>query len=332
MSDVSTWSALDADNNLPPPDGWPEFMMPSAVNNVGRMMMGATRRMYDTLVAGSLVLPYLKLAGGQTVTGPVTFAGITASSITSTGTINAASTISTSGAITASGTVTGGTINGININSTGSITAGNQMFVNAGGLMVWAGDITANTGKVIGNSLELPGGNQRLHLDAAYQYHTYVNNFYWAFDRAAGTLYWAGTNSPNWVMRNTDGFTYNAKANVGGYGDYSNLSDRRFKDAATITTATQGLAEILQLQPVEFQRLPVEGGPPPVWELGFVAQDVAAVLPQAVNIAGVELPDGTGGLESTEPTLGVTSGAIVAALVNALKTIDARLTALEGGV
>jgi len=119
MTDVSTWSPLDGDNNLPPPDGWPEFMQPSGVNNCGRMMMGAVRRMYDSQVSGSLVLPYLKLSGG-TVTGATTFsAGLTAASITSNGTIYASSTISTGGNVTASGNVTGNFVS-----SAGSINAG----------------------------------------------------------------------------------------------------------------------------------------------------------------------------------------------------------------
>jgi len=74
MADVDTWAAVDDDNDLAPPDGWPEGQMPSSVNNCGRAMMGAIRRMYDKIVAGTLELPYLKLAGG-TVTGNVAING-----------------------------------------------------------------------------------------------------------------------------------------------------------------------------------------------------------------------------------------------------------------
>lgn len=51
MADVSTWSATAASNNATPPDGWPENMLPSQVNDTGREMMAAIRRFYDDVVA-----------------------------------------------------------------------------------------------------------------------------------------------------------------------------------------------------------------------------------------------------------------------------------------
>lgn len=51
MADVSTWSATAANNNQTPPDGWPENMLPSQVNDTGREMMAAVRRFYDDVVA-----------------------------------------------------------------------------------------------------------------------------------------------------------------------------------------------------------------------------------------------------------------------------------------
>jgi len=110
MSDVDTWSPVDESNTSPPPDGWPEFMLPSAVNNCGRAMMGAVRRLYDKQVDGSLVLPYLKLAGGsgQTVTGGVTFSGgLTTTSVNASGNVSAGS-LSVSGGVTVSAGVNAG--------------------------------------------------------------------------------------------------------------------------------------------------------------------------------------------------------------------------------
>jgi hypothetical protein len=55
-------------------------------------------------------------------------------------------------------------------------------------------------------------------------------------------------------------------------------------------------------------------------EIGFVAQDVQKVIPEAVVM-----------LESDgEPTLALYSEMITAALVNAFKEMNARVTALEG--
>lgn len=47
MADVSTWSPNDAANNDAPPDGWPEGMPASAVNDTGRSTHGAVRRLAE---------------------------------------------------------------------------------------------------------------------------------------------------------------------------------------------------------------------------------------------------------------------------------------------
>ena len=51
MADISasTWNEVDASNNTAAPDGAPEGMSPSGVNNTMRMMMGATKRLYSWL-------------------------------------------------------------------------------------------------------------------------------------------------------------------------------------------------------------------------------------------------------------------------------------------
>jgi microcystin-dependent protein len=44
---ASNWSETDASNNTPAPDGAPEGMFPSGVNDTIRAVMGATKRWYD---------------------------------------------------------------------------------------------------------------------------------------------------------------------------------------------------------------------------------------------------------------------------------------------
>lgn len=51
MADISEWSPLDESNTSASPNGWPEFMAVSGINNSGRGMMGAIRRWYDIVVA-----------------------------------------------------------------------------------------------------------------------------------------------------------------------------------------------------------------------------------------------------------------------------------------
>lgn len=91
MTDISAWTAIDDNNLNPSPAGWPESMMPSGVNNSARAMMGSLKRWRDqsqpTVVAtgtgNAQVITYpvapAVLTGGDvfsfyalTNTGPVT--------------------------------------------------------------------------------------------------------------------------------------------------------------------------------------------------------------------------------------------------------------------
>ena len=53
MSDVQNWSTTASSNNSASPDGWPESMAPSGINNSARENMAAIRRLYGDW-AGSL--------------------------------------------------------------------------------------------------------------------------------------------------------------------------------------------------------------------------------------------------------------------------------------
>jgi hypothetical protein len=167
-----------------------------------------------------------------------------------------------------------------------------------------------------------PGGSGRV-----FQFR---NSFYLDFSTIAGptdaTLQWVTAGGPLWVMRASDAFTFNPQSAVGGNGAYINSSDRRGKTG--ITPTSKGLAEVLQLQPVSFTRINAATGSQE--EIGFVAQDVQPIVPEAVWTAGIPLRDGSGGLESAEPTLGLTESTITAILVNAVKELTARIVALEG--
>jgi len=62
MSEVQTWSTTSANNNSTPPDGWPEGMQYSQVNNSARENMGAIARLYadmnGTLTSGGYANAY----------------------------------------------------------------------------------------------------------------------------------------------------------------------------------------------------------------------------------------------------------------------------------
>jgi hypothetical protein len=404
MADVDTWSPLDESNTSPPPDGWPEFMLPSGVNNSARAMMGAIRRWYDKTLSGELVLPYLKLTGG-TVSGAVTVSGaMNTASISSSSTIYAASTISTGGGISASGT-----INGAGISTTGnasvagtltagglsapaivfsgsphpghgfmfdwdgthmqmyvdnsyvgpighidSVSAGNGLtgggstgavslamsgsysgsfsasvniiagstvqggYVHSTGNVAADGSVTCNGNVVASGQVQASSGQMYMGDGGAGRIMQMASGWYWEWNSSNGDLIWGGPSGASfWVTRYSDRLCGNQIGAVFGFGAYINASDRRLKQ--DIEPATHGLDTILGLSPVTFRRKPQEGTPPPRLEIGFVAQDVKTVFPEAV--VDVELGD------DPEPTLGITDGAIVAALVNAVKALESRLTA-----
>ena len=66
MSDVKSWSTVASENNATPPNGWPENMAPSAVNNSARENMAAIKRAY-------LNFPYFCPGGTVTYVDDVTF-------------------------------------------------------------------------------------------------------------------------------------------------------------------------------------------------------------------------------------------------------------------
>jgi|SRR6185312_9265695 len=140
------------------------------------------------------------------------------------------------------------------------------------------------------------------------------------------TLNWKVSDLPLWVMRTTDNLCFNQRSSVGGNGAYLNISDRRAK--TNVSPSDKGLAEVLQLQPVTFDRDNPATPPGAPMEIGFIAQDVQAVVPEAVWGAGIPLQDGTGGLDTAEPTLALSSETITALNVNAIKELNALIAAL----
>jgi hypothetical protein len=164
----------------------------------------------------------------------------------------------------------------------------------------------------------------------------FAPSWYWAWDTSSGTIAWNCPDGSLLVMRQgPDHLIYNAVGGVAGYGPYSDLSDERAKQA--VSSATVGLAELLQLEPINFTRIahqPKDEDVSPLGdtvthppEIGFSAQQVKAIIPEAVSVVGLILPDGSGGLDTDNPSLGVVATAILAAAVNAIKDIDARLRA-----
>jgi hypothetical protein len=211
-----------------------------------------------------------------------------------------------------------------------SSTAGTQMTLDSVGDLVTAGYVNASqfwsSAGAVGQFGFAAGGSGRI-----FQFST---SFYLDFSTGTGTtaatLQWVVSNGPLWVMRASDDFCFNPQAAVGGNGAYVNSSDRRAK--TKIAPSGKGLAEVLQLQPVSFERTnPATPAGAPL-EIGFIAQDVQPIVPEAVRQAGIPLRDGTGGIDSAEPTLGLTSETITAISVNAIKELNALIATLTNRV
>jgi len=204
-----------------------------------------------------------------------------------------------------------------------------------GGTGVYGGRVNCGDLYSRGNVFVSDDGNFYLGVGDHYKYVNFAPYVYWTWDWWNGDMCFSqGQNRIMFQIRNGDGQCTSYQGPMAGYGNYINISDRRFKQEDTIITAPQGLNEILQLNPVTFKRIERNYGgkhPQPEIrpELGFIAQEVAEVLPEAVHPVGAELPDGSGGITDYNPTLGVSTGSLTPVLVNAIKELNARIIQLE---
>src|SRR6185369_4217492 len=248
MADISAWSPVDESNTAAPPNGWPENMQCSGINNSARAMMGAIRRNYDSVTAQFAALPsqFLPLAGG-TVSGNLAVSGIvTGQQLTSTGNINAA------GAIQATGQVTGNFLV-----STGNAQVNGNVIVSGATFAASSGDQTVIYDR---------SGNPNITMYNAAGTNYYDNGQHQFRGRAAGTTF---------ALFNVSG-TFNQT------GSWSTISDDRLK--RNVASYDAGLAELRQLAPVSFEYTEEAGwGGEARRNYGLMASQVAQVLPEMVG-------------------------------------------------
>jgi hypothetical protein len=169
--------------------------------------------------------------------------------------------------------------------------------------------------------------NWRFYTDGSYRFQQYSPGWNWNWNISNGQLVYSIPGGQQYIFSIVDYVSYNWLAGQAGTGPYIVTSDERTK--ADITEAPHGLAEILAIAPLTFRRWhQAEKRFHDRIELGFGAAQLQAVLPEAV--VEMDAPDewkavaGDGG-----PVLGIQTDPILAAAVNAIKTLHARLTALE---
>ena len=173
-----------------------------------------------------------------------------------------------------------------------------------------------------------------LNSNGTNSYLSFGSGWYFGYTISNGDIQWVHGGSSMWILRASDALAYNAINAVGGNGAYLNISDRSVKDNIEDYTA-KGLDAVLALKPVRFTRRDLRKPHPeadpqpqklkPRREIGFIAQDVQKVIPEAVMAVGLPL-DESGNYDQT---LGMQDTAIIAALVNAVKELSARVKELE---
>lgn len=198
-------------------------------------------------------------------------------------------------ALDAGGTITGGTLT----DGTASLTSGALTSATTG---AFSGAVTvgslASSGAVSGTTATFTG---LTHVNGSF---LRITNNSDVFDiDCDGTDVVMNASAGVSVIKGNKAFS--------GNGAYINHSDKRLKK--NIKTATPGLNEILKLKPKTFER---KGDAFMGIEIGFVAQDVEKVLPDAVYTHG-----------DKEKTKGIATDNIIPVLVNAIKELNAKVDA-----
>jgi hypothetical protein len=144
---------------------------------------------------------------------------------------------------------------------------------------------------------------------------------------SAFTIIAAQANSVNQFAVTGDGVIYAQNTTV------QSLSDARLKE--NVVDATEGLAVITALRPVRYDWKAGYGNDR-TNQLGFIAQEVEAVFPDAVSAWAMDEPTGEvdeDGKPITEKvdykTVG--PGALIPVLVKAIQELEARIAVLEAG-
>jgi|SRR5215475_4244515 len=141
------------------------------------------------------------------------------------------------------------------------------------------------------------------------------------YRRAANAAVGPGTQTA-YVKDNGDFGIIGANAYKASGTTWSNPSDPRLKD--DVAPYAAGLAEVCQLAPISYRLKAQPDGP---LCYGFDASAVRDVFPECVSTTRMKLDPADE--EETDDVLVFDMHPILVAVVNALKTVDARLAALE---
>jgi hypothetical protein len=149
-----------------------------------------------------------------------------------------------------------------------------------------------------------------------------ADGWQWVWDATNGNLGWNTVDGAFVNFRHIDGFVVNFKGGFIAAGSIVLQSDARLKQ--NVTPVTGALATVMQMKPSTFQWI-ADG----TEDYGFVAQDMQPVMPDCVGVAGIELPDGTGGVDDANPTLGIKSYQLLTMAIAAIQELNTTLGAMQ---
>jgi hypothetical protein len=350
LSDNTNWFETDASNNKGPPNGWPEGMMPSGVNDAARSDKGALKRFWNRINPVNTVTPsggvwtfatsntayptsYLQgeiysFIAGATSTGGDQFQvnGLGLKPIVKVGPTDWVPIVA--------GDIRSGMFQQFTYDTGASGGAGAFVLLTpfvpisgdgAGGIS--ASNVSASSVTVNGSGLAVyvPAGLIQTDYNGSSSGGIAIRATGGAIesDYAGGTAFYAPNG--NFVGVN---ITVSGNGYKPGGGSWVATSDARLKEAVTDYSA--GLAKVMALRPVAYCYNGRGGSTRDGRRyVGLVADEVEGVMPEMVGTIS-ELLDPGDAAPSEIKTLDTT--ALIFALVNCVKELATRITSLEADV
>jgi hypothetical protein len=163
-----------------------------------------------------------------------------------------------------------------------------------------------------------------------YRQQQYASQWVWQWNGTTGDLSWlipsSATNVRVFAVFRTRDLAFVNALGPMIATSFVPASDTRLK--TNVINMAYNISTLMALRPVEFNWLNPDGSTG-AHDCGLLAQEVQPSYGEAVKTAGITLPDGSGGIDDANPTLGVDQSTMMALVVKCLQDINTRVTALE---
>jgi hypothetical protein len=286
------------------------------INSAGRVSIGTTEannqlNVYDTVAT----------TASSTTFWNATFAGINMR--------NLSDTVNTTCGILMAGGSSGLSISGI-ANVTESLSLGALAFYTGGSSVsntvpermriTSAGKVCIGVTSplITGATLSLASGGDNTSLALKGDSGTNCGSIRYTSYTTGANRFQLASNENNWFLFNADGTSY---AYVGqSITSWSFGSDRRIKK--DIVDLPYGLETILAIQPRKYKLLSNNSN-----DIGFVAQELKLVVPEAVEGEEIPYSDDDTNMERASKTMGVSKDKLIPILVKAIQELNAKVDA-----